>query len=299
MLPAWLATYQRDLADLQVKQQLAHGILFTGVEGVGKDLLAQWLAAFLLCTTELQRPCHKCKSCLLRIAGSHSDLLVIDASGTTIGVDAIRQLSVFMQGRAQQQANKVVILPSAHKLTEAAANALLKTLEEPPQNSYLILHTHAQATLPSTVLSRCQLWPVAAQFGADTQQWLSMQSGKTVPDFLLAYCAGGPLKALSLIETEEVANICAALEALKAFFNKTLSLAECIKILETSTDLSRLFGWFIRYDLLAAGKITQERKILAVHQLYNRWCRDAVMILGQNKQLSLSALLTELDKLQS
>ena len=299
MLPVWLESYRYDFDALLAKQHLAHAILFTGVEGVGKDVLAQWLAASLLCTTELKRPCNNCKSCLLRIAGSHSDLLVIDASGSSIGVDAIRQLSLFMQGRAQQQVNKVVILPSVHKLTEAAANALLKTLEEPPQNSYLILHTHAEATLPSTLLSRCQRWPIKAQFGAEAQQWLAMQSGKTVPDFLLAYCAGGPLKALSLIETDDVANISAALEALHAFFNKTLSLAECIKVLETITDLSRLFGWFIRYDVLAAGKITEERKIFAVHQLYNRWCRDAAIILGQNKQLALSALLTELDKLQS
>ena len=299
MLPAWLMPHQQKLQLLIAKQLLAHGIMFTGVEGVGKGLLADWLAASLLCTSTQLRPCNGCKSCLLRIAGNHSDFLIIDASGSSIGVDAVRQLSLFMQGRAQQQAHKVVILPSAHKLTEAAANALLKTLEEPPQNSYLILHTNAEATLPSTVLSRCQRWPIAAQFGPDAEQWLSMQSGVAVPDYLLTYCAGGPLKALSMIESGEISHINTALNALQAYLQKKLSLQECIKVVESTADLNRLIGWFIRYDVLTNGKMTDGKKILAVHQLYNRWCRDAALILGQNKQLALSALLTELDKLQN
>ena len=103
MLPAWLMPHQQKLQLLIAKQLLAHGIMFTGVEGVGKGLLADWLAASLLCTSTQLRPCNGCKSCLLRIAGNHSDFLIIDASGSSIGVDAVRQLSLFMQGRAQQQ----------------------------------------------------------------------------------------------------------------------------------------------------------------------------------------------------
>mgnify|MGYP006197657489 CR=1 FL=1 len=101
MLP-WLVHYQQQLEQLLHNARLAHGLLFIGPAGIGKTALANWLSAALLCT-DAQKPCKACKSCLLRIAGSHSDLLVVDSSGSSIGVDAVRQLSVFMQGRAQQQ----------------------------------------------------------------------------------------------------------------------------------------------------------------------------------------------------
>ena len=124
--------------------RLAHGLLFSGPSGVGKTDLANWLVAALLCT-ETKKPCGQCKSCLLRAAGSHSDLLITDNSGSSIGVDAVRQLSHFLHGSAQQQSNKVVLLTQAEKLTESAANALLKTLEEPPKHSFIVLTSAAAA----------------------------------------------------------------------------------------------------------------------------------------------------------
>jgi DNA polymerase III subunit delta' len=298
MLPPWLVPYQQQFGALLARQQLAHGILLSGPEGIGKHLLANWLAATLLCTANSEKPCAECKSCLLRQAGSHADMLMIDSSGSTIGVDAVRQLSQFMQGRAQQQQNKVVLLPCAEKLTEAAANALLKTLEEPPQNSYLILTSSAATTLAATLLSRCQQWSLALETGEQTVQWLARHSSRAVPDFLLTYCGGGPLKALTLLESGDADSIVVALQALSAFFSSSLALTDCIKQLDAVSDLTALFGWFIRQQLLPASSGQDAQRVLAIHQLYSRWCRDAAQILGQNKQLALTALLVELKRLQ-
>jgi DNA polymerase III subunit delta' len=293
----WLLGYQQQLHGLLSKQQLAHGLLLSGPAGIGKQRLADWLAAALLCTADV-KPCGQCKSCLLRVAGSHADLLLIDSSGSTIGVDAIRQLSQFMYGRAQQQQHKVVLLPQAEKLTEAAANALLKTLEEPPQNSFLLLCSSAVSTLAPTILSRCQHWPLAAEFGGDIQHWLALHSNRAVPDFLLQYCGGGPLKALALLESGEADAIATALSTLHQFFAGQLALTDCVKQVESIKQLDPLFGWFLSQHFLPAMVGKTPQRLLAVHQLYSRWCRDATQILGQNKQLALSALLSELKRLQ-
>ncbi|MDP2713582.1 AAA family ATPase [Rheinheimera sp.] len=304
MLP-WLVRYQQQFIPLLANQRLAHGLLLSGVEGIGKSALANWLAAALLCTeltteggTGPVEACGKCKSCLLRLAGNHSDLLIVDNSAGSIGVDAVRRLSQFMHGRAQQQLNKVVLLAQAEKLTEAAANALLKTLEEPPQNSFLILQTSAAATLPATLLSRCQQWPLAAESGNETQHWLAQQSNRAVPDFLLAYCAGGPLKALKLLESGEAYKLQTLIQTLQQFFAGQLALADCTKQLESSSELRQLLGWFLRRHLLPALTTQEPQRVLAIHQLYNRWCRDETQILGQNRPLALSALLTELTRLR-
>jgi DNA polymerase III subunit delta' len=296
MLP-WLEPYQRQFLALLANQQLAHGILLTGAAGSGKHVLAKELAAALLCTNE-PKPCGQCKSCLLRIAGSHPDFWLTDTTGTSIGVDAVRQLSQFMHGRAQQQVHKVALLPEADKLTEAAANALLKTLEEPPQNSFLILHSSAASTLPATLLSRCQQWPVVAGPYDQTQHWLAQQSNRVVPEFLLAYCGGAPLKALALLESGDADKISAAQQGLEQFIAGDLSLADCIKQLEAISELNQLFGWFLRHHLLPLTVGQDGQRQLAIHQLYSRWCRDATRILGQNKQLALGAFLTELKRLK-
>lgn len=296
-LQPWLIPYQQQLTTLLQNNQLAHGLLISGPAGIGKSVLANWLAASLLCTEQL-KPCGKCKSCLLRLAGSHSDLLIIDSSGSSIGVDSVRQLSQFMYGRAQQQLNKVVLLADAEKLTEAAANALLKTLEEPPQNSFLLLQTRASNTLAATLLSRCQHWALAAEFGAATLHWLTQHSNRAVPEFLLTYCAGGPLKALSMLESGEADQLQLTLHNLNQFLADKLTLQDIVKQLDGVSELRQLLGWFLTQQLLPAMTGQDPQRILAIHQLYSRWCRDEMQILGQNKVLALSAFLTELKRLQ-
>lgn len=297
MLPPWLEPYSLQFAGLIRQQQLAHGLMLKGPQGIGKQLLADWLAASLLCTESVPA-CGQCKSCLLRQAGNHPDLFITDSSGSSIGVDAVRQISQFMQGRAQQQLHKVVILPDADKLTEAASNALLKTLEEPPANSYIILYSANVQTLPATLLSRCQQWTLAAQFGADVLGWLSTQCSNAVPEFVLSYAAGGPLKALAMLESGEAQRVEAALQALTQFFIGQLSVTDCTKLLEPLSDTTQALGWYIRRQLLPQLAVANALNSLAIQQAYGRWCRDEKEILGQNKQLALNAFLTELKRLQ-
>lgn len=295
MLP-WLVTTWQQLSALLSRDQLAHALLLTGPDGIGKSSLANHLADAILCTAS-SRPCGQCKSCLLRRAGNHPDLLVLDSTASSIGVDAVRQLSHFLHGSAQQQSNKVVLLTQAEKLTESAANALLKTLEEPPQHSFIVLTSAAAPMLPATVLSRCQKWPLAAQFGDNTQQWLAHQTNRSVPDFLLAYCAGAPLKALQLIESGAADTLQDGFNSLQQYLAGAVSLTSCVKQLDSIAELTPLLGWFFRQQLLPGMLNKEPAKQLALQQLYSRWCRDEKQILGQNKQLALTAMLISLKRL--
>lgn len=295
MLP-WLEAKWQQLNSLLASNQLAHALLFSGPDGIGKTALANHLADALLCTAQ-SRPCGGCKSCLLRQAGNHPDVLTLDSSNTSIGVDAVRQLSQFLQGSAQQQSNKVVLVTQAEKLTEAAANALLKTLEEPPQHSFIILTTAAADRLPSTVLSRCQKWSIAGCYDSQVQQWLAQQSKQKVPEFLLTYSAGAPLTALQLLESGGAEALQQGLDSLQQYISGSLSLNDCIKQLESVDSVSKLLSWYLQQQLLPMLMMKDPARQLAIHQLFSRWCRDEKQVLGQNRQLALTTLLANLKRL--
>ena len=134
----WLTDSLQQLSQLYRQQRLAHALLFNGPEGIGKLELGQMLAALLLCKTPaVAAACGQCKSCLLLAAGNHADLLLLQPENASLGVDEIRRLTDFTQGKAQQSGNKVVLLRHAERLTEAAANALLKTLVMSDYKQYL------------------------------------------------------------------------------------------------------------------------------------------------------------------
>lgn len=149
------------LAELAAQQRLPSSLLFTGIEGIGKRLAAQELAAQLLCAEQPCGPqggCGSCKSCVLLRSGNHPDLLSLSFGEDGATVDDLRaaldrlSLKAFMGGR------KVALLDSADHITAVGANTLLKSLEEPRPETFFILVVSNPSRLPQTVLSRCQRW---------------------------------------------------------------------------------------------------------------------------------------------
>jgi len=293
-LPPWLEATQLQLGTLALAGQLHHALLLTGVAGVGKHLLAAELAQLLLCSQPTASGgCGQCKSCLLVKAGHHPDLLHLQ-SETSLGVDAVRELSHFMQGSPQQGGARVVLLPQAHKMTEAAANALLKTLEEPGANSFLLLQTAYEQQLLPTILSRCQKWLIAPVPSFVARNWLAEQNHMAIPEFLLSFCEGAPLKALELLESGAAADIAALLAQLEAYLLGEQALPELVKRLEQFEDTATLFSYFVRQQLLSAPQLVKPQ---ALFERLAQWCRDEQQILGQNKNLALTALLLDLPRL--
>jgi len=138
--------------------RVAHAYIFSGVRGVGKTTTARILAKALNCENgPTAEPDNTCTSCLEISAGTSLDVLEIDAASNR-GIDQIRELREMVRYAPASSRNKVIILDEAHQLTEEASNALLKTLEEPPERVVFILATTQPEDLADTIKSRAQLF---------------------------------------------------------------------------------------------------------------------------------------------
>jgi DNA polymerase-3 subunit gamma/tau len=133
-----------------------HSVIFTGVRGVGKTTSARIYAKALNCEKgPTAEPCDVCASCLAIVAGNHEDVLEIDGASNT-GVDDVRALQETLSYVPQRSTYKIYIIDEVHMLSISAFNALLKTLEEPPQHVVFIFATTELHKVPETIQSRCQ-----------------------------------------------------------------------------------------------------------------------------------------------
>jgi len=159
-LPEHNVLWQRFLANFE-KNRLSHATLLVGALHANLLNFGACLAATIFCKKS-DKPCGNCQSCNLVRSNQHPDLnyLVPDKEGSPIKIDQIRELYTYIYTSPRISENRVVIIHPAEKMNIAAANALLKILEEPPENTYFILIAEQISTIPVTVISRCQLWRV-------------------------------------------------------------------------------------------------------------------------------------------
>ncbi len=152
----------RTLLNALEQGRIAHGYIFSGHRGIGKTTIARILAMSLNCRTAVGKPerptpepCGVCDSCQEIRAGNAVDVLEIDAA-TNRGIDEIRELREAARYRPARDRYKIWILDEAHQITDAAFNALLKTLEEPPEHVVFMMATTQPEDVPQTIRSRCQ-----------------------------------------------------------------------------------------------------------------------------------------------
>lgn len=148
----------RTLKNAIEQQRIAHGYIFSGHRGIGKTTIARILAMALNCRASdrpTPEPCGVCESCVEIRAGNAVDVIEIDAA-TNRGIDEIRELREAARYRPARDRYKIYILDEAHQITDAAFNALLKTLEEPPPHIIFMMATTQPEDIPQTIRSRCQ-----------------------------------------------------------------------------------------------------------------------------------------------
>lgn len=212
----WLAGPLREASRAEREH---HALLIHGPPGVGQLELALLLSQAWLCESDLRRPCGRCAACLLSRARNHPDALVLlpevlrlqfgwtsgdddSADSSTrkpskdIRVDAVRFAVDFSQTTSARGRAKVVVICPAERMNAVAANALLKTLEEPPGLARFVLATGDRHALPATVRSRCQALHLPAPPPNLACAWLEGQ-GVNGPAQLLAAAGGQPLEALA------------------------------------------------------------------------------------------------------
>ena len=205
-LPAWLDAESRRLATLLDRDQLPHALLIHGPAGVGRRALAFWLVQRLLDRIEgIPRPEQLVSGRIDDDAlPTHADFRLLQPleDKKTISVDQVRELIGFLSLTSHQSGAKVVVVLPAQAMTRSAANCLLKTLEEPTTNSYLILVVEALSRLPSTIVSRCHRVRVAKPNAAAAGHWLHDIDPTVDWQNVLELSAGAPLAALELQRTE-------------------------------------------------------------------------------------------------
>ncbi len=144
------------LAGRIASRRVSHATLITGVRGLGKSRMARRLAQSMNCTGA-NPPCGQCRACQHIERGQHPDLIVIEPEGATIRIEAIRDLQAALTLRPVEARCRIALILNAEKMTPAAADALLKTLEEPPETARLILVADVAEAIPPTIASRCQI----------------------------------------------------------------------------------------------------------------------------------------------
>lgn len=251
----WQRAQWQRLQQARASGRIGHAWLLVGAPGLGKSAFAGALAHSLLCERPgaSGEPCLSCRSCHLIAVGTHPDLerIVPEEPGKPIKVDAIRDYCQRSSLTAQIGARKVAILEPAEAMNIAAANSLLKTLEEPSPSTILVLVTAAPHQLPPTVRSRCQRLDFALPDDVEAAGWLSGQGLGVDAMLALRLGGGAPLAALAGADATVLAERATRLGEFVAVAD---GRDDPVRVAEAwlATDSGRLLDWVVGWllDLL-------------------------------------------------
>lgn len=188
------------------RNKTSHSYLFVGIEGIGKKIVAKEFAKKLLCLEENKQESN-CKSCIEFDSNNHPDFLLLEPEGNVIKIEQIRQLQKRIQEKPIISHKKVYIINDADKMTKEAQNCLLKTLEEPPEFSTIILIGTNENAFLSTIKSRCMILHFQKIEDEKIKQYLSNQLEETnITENMLKMFQGSIGKAIKLKDKQELYN---------------------------------------------------------------------------------------------
>lgn len=317
----WLKERWGYLLELQAQQRLPHALLINGPQGLGKACFALALANYMLCRSPQNgEPCGHCRSCELNNSGGHPDLFFLepDEAGKPIKIDQIRELTEFIYSTAQQGGYRIVIIDPADSMNINAANALLKMLEEPGEDTLLMLLTHKLGQMLPTIKSRCQrvdMPPAPEEIAA---QWVATQleCDTEEAEQLLTIAHHSPLQALAYKQDDLLGLRAKVLKGLADILKGRQTVLEIAQQLHKE-DLELVLGWLYswlvdiartagtgdeesalrhsdaRNMLLAVARKAGTRKLYALADQVQEARRDIMFRRNPNKQLLMEKILFE------
>lgn len=243
-------------------KHIAHAYLFTGPEGVGKKITALALAQYLNCTSPDSttfQSCGHCPACIQANCGSHPDIIAIEPDGTSIKIEQIRNLLNKVSLRNYESAYKIIIINDAHLMTEQAANCLLKTLEEPTDNTIFILITALVQNLPITILSRCQQIQFNSLPPSIIQDILQQHhpAKQSQIGLVSALSKGSVAIAENLLTNEEIAT------ARQDFYQLLINLVH--------TSPAQIINWCAQWD-------KNKKMVKSLLELGQLWYHDVLLV---------------------
>ncbi|AYA39936.1 DNA polymerase III subunit delta' [Xenorhabdus nematophila] len=318
----WLNHAYRQLVESHQQGRGHHAILLHAHEGTGAGALLYGLSRWLMCQDKQgMKSCGKCHGCHLMLAETHSDwhVLAPEKGKNSIGVDTVRQLSEKLYEYSQQGGAKIVWLPSAELLTDAASNALLKTLEEPPQNTYFLLQCQHPANLLATLRSRCFYYFLPAPENTMGLYWLQNQLPAIASldaQTALKLSQGAPLAAERLLQADKWQQRNSLCQAIAQVLDKydTLSLLpllNCDDVQQSLHWLISLLSDAVKWRQQAQNYCVNQDQQVLIHRLaatqnmekllstVDDWirCRHQLLsVVGINRELLLTEQLLNWEK---
>lgn len=289
-LVPWLQPTFAQLVARRARGRLHHGLLLAGQAGIGKQQLAMQLAQALLCKQpSAQGSCGQCQSCHLFAAETHPDFSYL-TSERQLGVDKVREGIGRLTATAQLNGNKVLCIPAAQTMTEAASNALLKTLEEPTGNTYLILVTDRLARLLPTIVSRCEKHLLQRPDEQTALQWLQQAGVAEATPALLAAYGGAPLHVQQALEDTQGISFRQFSEGLEALL---AGQADAVTLASRWEKAGPQVAVWLQQHAHSAYCQHSQPQDFALYQACAR-AQQAMQNPGVNKIMILSSLLAEL-----
>ncbi len=266
---------------MRASQRMPHALMLRGPAGLGKGEFASRLSAVLLCEGD-QKPCGACRGCRLMAAGNHPDFLSLapEDDRQTISIDQIRALIDHVSLTTQYGGYKVVVVSPAELMTRAAANTLLKTLEEPPGAAVFILVAHESGLLPATIRSRCQMLDFPLPPASRALSWLNTRLAPDVSaETVLRLADGAPLSALEIVEA-------GGAEARSALFRDLAAL-----VAEGADPVAVAYGW----RGLEAAEVGRWLTTLTMDLIRLKTDQNAVTLTHEDLRQAMQPLARRLD----
>lgn len=299
----WQSEQWRQLQQAHAAGRMPHALLLHGSVGLGKHAFATALAQWLLCRRPGERACGECNACRQFAAGSSPDFVTVAPleDKKTISVEQVRELIETLSLTSHAGGFRAAVIEPADAMTPSAANALLKTLEEPPGSTVLLLVSARPARLPATVRSRCRLIRFTPPPAAAALDWLRAQGlAAGVAGEALSAAHGSPLRAIALGSEgglERRAIVIAAVREVAAGRRNPVEVADALSKEPLADTIGWLAGWAAEEIRAATLAGSDARCMLALlDRLYEA---EKLRDTSANPQLLLESLLIPLAPLRA